>query len=224
MKARLVSKIFIPFFCSLIFVLPILAQEKPIVVEFAQISVKSNETKVRKLTETLEKFISRLENEPVTTKGYIDVPVNTDLGKKIKLFVSESSIIESRIMFWGNLKHPELYRYPFGINLYLVPQGTEVPYSCILEPCFCPTLAVDVQKETGNRNNFLLFRAETEGGEKGNIITFNWKVSAGKIIEGQGTRTIKVDAEGAKEIIATVEIGGVCEVCNREASFSTKIQ
>ncbi|MBA3601896.1 MAG: hypothetical protein H0W45_11820 [Acidobacteria bacterium] len=65
--------------------------------------------------------------------------------------------------------------------------------------------------------------ANVSGGSQDDI-TYNWKVSAGRIIEGQGTATIKVAAEGAKEITATVEIGGVCEECLRGASFKTKIQ
>ena len=55
-------------------------------------------------------------------------------------------------------------------------------------------------------------------------ITYKWTISAGAIIEGQGTPTIKVDAAGAAEITATVEIGGVCDECERKATFKTKIQ
>ena len=220
MKAKFVSKIFFLFIC--LCASSIVAQEKPRVIEFAQFGVEPGETEIDKLTETLEKFISRLEKEPETTKGYIEVPENIELGKKIKLFVAAAGL-ESRVKFQGEFKFPERYWSPYRVNFYLVPQGAEIPCGFILEPCICPTLNVDAPAIVINRNSVLTFTAKVGDGDVDGI-SYNWQVSAGKIIEGQGTPTIKVDAQGAKEVTTTVTIGGFCETCHRLASFTTKIQ
>ena len=222
MKAKLVSKIFFVFICLCACASSIVAQEKPRAIEFAQVAVKSGETEIDKLTETLEKFISRLEKEPETTKGYVEVPENIELGKKTKLFVAAAGL-ESRVKFQGVFKFPERYWSPLHINFFLVPQDAEIPYSFILEPCICPTLNVNAPANSINRNSVLTFTAKVGDGDVEGI-SYNWQVSAGKIVEGQGTPTIKVDAQGAKEVTATVKIGGFCETCNPTASSTIKIQ
>lgn len=223
MKAKFISKILFLFICLCAFASSAVAQEKPIVIEVAEIGVKTGDTEIDKLTETLEKFISRLEKEPATTIGYIDTPVNTELGKKIKAFVANAGL-ESRVKFWGALRRPEGYRSSFGFGFYLVPQGAEIPYRCILEACECPQLNIEAFENAVNRKPFLNFTVKVEGGDIQGTPSYKWTVSAGKIVEGQGTPTIKIDAQGAKEIIAIVEIGGVCDECPRKATFTTKIQ
>lgn len=56
-------------------------------------------------------------------------------------------------------------------------------------------------------------------------VTYNWSVSAGSIIEGQGTSTITVSTagQGGKTITATVEIGGIPPECPRVDSASTDV-
>ncbi|HEX7316516.1 MAG TPA: TIR domain-containing protein [Pyrinomonadaceae bacterium] len=46
--------------------------------------------------------------------------------------------------------------------------------------------------------------------------SFNWKVSAGEVAEGQGTREILIDAKGLEggSILATVEVGGYGPRCS----------
>lgn len=223
MKTKFVSKIFFLFICFCAFASSTVAQDKPQAIEVVEIGVKTGDTEIDKLTETLEKFISRLEKEPATTIGYIDTPVNTELGKKIKLFVANAGL-ENRVKFWGTLRRPEGYRFPFGFSFYLVPQGAKIPYRCIIEPCECPDLSIEAFENAVNRKSFLHFTAKIAGGDIQGTLSYKWTVSAGKIVEGHGTLTIKVDAEGAKEITATVEIEGVCHECPREATFTTKIQ
>ena len=50
--------------------------------------------------------------------------------------------------------------------------------------------------------------------EKKNL-TYNWTLSAGEILEGQGTAQIRVDATrvNAEEITATVEVNGFAPEC-----------
>ena len=140
MKAKFVSKIFFVFICLCACASSIVAQEKPRAIEFAQVAVKSDETEIDKLTETLEKFISCLEKEPATTRGFINVPVNTELGKKIKLFMANAAM-ESRVSFLGEAKHLKYYHFS-DINFFLVPKNAEIPRIYTLEPCICPTLNV----------------------------------------------------------------------------------
>ncbi len=190
-------------------------------IEVGRVGVKSNETEIDRLIKTLEKFISRLEKEPATTEGFINVPVNTELGKKIKLFMANAAM-ESRVRFLGESKHLKYYHFS-DINFFIIPENAEIPRIYTLEPCICPTLNVIAPEIVTNQNSVLTFEAKAGDGDIDGL-SYPWYISAGKIVEGQGTPTIKVDAEGVKEITATVQIGGFCETCARTSSFTTKIQ
>jgi hypothetical protein len=56
-------------------------------------------------------------------------------------------------------------------------------------------------------------------------VTYNWSVSSGTIIEGQGTPNITVSTTnlGGRTVTATVEIGGVAPECPRTSSASTDV-
>lgn len=218
------AKISFLFACLCGFVLAASSQEEPQPVEFARINVNFNETEIEEFTETIEKFIARLEQEPLSTKGYIDTPANTGLGKKIKSFIEKNSLLSNRIAFWGNLIRPESYRRTLELSFFLIPQGAKTPDRCILEPIFCPTIRIDALTNTDNQTKILTFTAKAEGGDEVSKITYRWTVSAGKIIAGQGTSTIKVDAASAKEITASAEIGGFAPDCPNTDSFTIKIQ
>ena len=55
-------------------------------------------------------------------------------------------------------------------------------------------------------------------------LTYSWKLSAGEILEGQGTAQIRVDAinVNAKEITATVQVKGFGPECANKVSRSIK--
>ena len=224
MKIKLVSRIFFTSICLCAFASLIVAQEKPRIVEFAKVNVNPKETEIDKLTATLEKFLSRLDKEPETTDGYIDVPTNIELGRKLQLFMANDAL-KNRVKFWGEMKQPELYRIDFGVNFYLIPQGAQIPYERVNEPCICPVIDVVAPENVVKGNSVLAFTAELEG-ENQKEIKYKWFLSAGRIIEGQGTKTIKVDAEDAKEVTATVRFSGSCddEICPLTISGITKIQ
>lgn len=223
MKTKLVGKIIALILCSIAFISTTAAQEKPRVIEFAKVSVKPRETEIEKLTETLEKFLRRLEKEPETTDGYIDVPTNIELGRKLQLFMANDTL-KNRVKFWGAMKRPELYRIDFGVNFYIVPQGAEIPYERVSEPCVCPTFDVTALEYTVKRDSILTFVAEMKG-DGYEEVKYQWFLTAGKILEGQGTKTIKVSAEDAKEVTATAQYSGWCdETCPRTASETIKIK
>jgi PKD-like domain len=72
------------------------------------------------------------------------------------------------------------------------------------------------------------FRAATTGIDPKSKPTFYWTISAGKIIDGQGTAVITVSTEevpGA-EVTATVEVGGLSELkpdCNKTAQATVQV-
>ena len=73
----------------------------------------------------------------------------------------------------------------------------------------CPNVSIycpDVQQA----GTPITFTASVSGGTPGVTPVYNWKVSAGQIISGQGTPTITVDTAGlaGQPITATVEVAG----------------
>ena len=95
----------------------------------------------------------------------------------------------------------------------------------------CPTLAVHYPADAELQKPFVLL-VEIDSkewivlrGQKIRIydrksLSYNWKLSAGEILEGQGTALIKVDLTNvtAKEVTATVEVNGVAPECLNKAT------
>jgi len=56
-------------------------------------------------------------------------------------------------------------------------------------------------------------------------LKFNWSLTAGRIIKGDGTRTIKVDTRGlgGQEISASVDVYGLDPAANRQGSCTTLV-
>jgi hypothetical protein len=63
------------------------------------------------------------------------------------------------------------------------------------------------------------------GGNPGASVTYNWSVSTGKIMSGQGTPTITVDTAGlaGQSVTASVELGGLDPSCQRTASCTFSV-
>jgi hypothetical protein len=81
--------------------------------------------------------------------------------------------------------------------------------------CECPTLDVTGPAGVTNAGETMTFTANVSGGSQANV-TYDWAVSSGTIIEGQGTPVIRVAT--TREMVgttveATVTIGGICEEC-----------
>src|SRR5438270_225240 len=73
----------------------------------------------------------------------------------------------------------------------------------------CPNVAIycpDVQQAGAP----ITFTASVSGGTPGITPVYNWKISAGTILSGQGTPTITVDTAGlaGQPISAVVEVAG----------------
>ena len=91
---------------------------------------------------------------------------------------------------------------------------------CVL----CPTIAVTCRDEA-EVGTAVTFTAITQVGKPESKLTFRWTVSAGTIMEGQGTESIKVDTKNlaGKTVTATIEVDGFDAGCNNTASCSTPI-
>ena len=81
----------------------------------------------------------------------------------------------------------------------------------------CPNVSIycpDVQQA----GTPITFTASVSGGTPGATPVYNWLVSAGKILSGQGTATITVDTAGlaGQPITATVEVAGYNLECRAQ--------
>ncbi len=66
----------------------------------------------------------------------------------------------------------------------------------------------------------LTFTARVSGVAPGTKLTYKWTAVNGKITDGQGTDTIKVDADEKGDVSITVEVGGIDEHCQEAAGIT----
>ena len=80
---------------------------------------------------------------------------------------------------------------------------------CAPPPPVCPNVAIECPDRVVV-NEPLTFRSTVSGGSAGVKQVYNWTVSAGHIVDGQGTDTIHVDTTGlaGQSVTATLSMGG----------------
>lgn len=95
--------------------------------------------------------------------------------------------------------------------------------NCV-DVCECPTLSVSGPAGITAPNGEMTFTANLSGGTQ-DAPTYNWTVSAGEIISGQGTPSITVRAPGQDgNVTASVEVGGLCAAnCQNTASETAPV-
>src|SRR4051794_14478107 len=86
----------------------------------------------------------------------------------------------------------------------------------------CPSIAVDCETVIPQQGNMYTVTAHITYADPNLNLTYNWSVSAGIIIGGQGTSTITIDLTGTtgQTLTAIVEIGGLDSTCANTASCS----
>ena len=102
--------------------------------------------------------------------------------------------------------------------------GTIIVRDCdCFVDCSCPTISVAGESE-GKAGEIITFTANISGGTAGDV-TYDWTISQGEIVDGQGTPKITVVTSSAMTgtVKATVEIGGMCADCARIQSAITKL-
>ena len=85
----------------------------------------------------------------------------------------------------------------------------------------CPTISVSCPNDFKDGEP-LTFTATVSGGNQNVVPIYDWTVSVGKIIQGQGSPSIKVDMTGfpGQAYTATVSIAGFDSACPATASCS----
>ncbi len=76
----------------------------------------------------------------------------------------------------------------------------------------CPTVSVSCASEECH-DSPLYLKAQISEANPEQTFSFQWKVSSGRIVEGQGTASIKVEFDSKSTFTATVEIKGIPAQC-----------
>ncbi|MGH9944389.1 MAG: hypothetical protein ACRD9R_18740, partial [Pyrinomonadaceae bacterium] len=88
---------------------------------------------------------------------------------------------------------------------------------------FCPSISINCP-EVEQTGNTITFSADVTGGTPGVTSSYNWTVTAGRIVGGQGTPSITVDTTGlgGRDIKAVVEVGGYGRICSADCTTQTQ--
>jgi thiol-disulfide isomerase/thioredoxin len=108
-----------------------------------------------------------------------------------------------------------------SLRVTTVDSGT-----CDPPPPPCPVIKVSCPDEL-DQSKLFTFSAHIEGDARSyGPPSFNWKVNAGRIVNGQYSRAIEATTKGADgfdNLTATVDVGGFDPACSTTASCTTKI-
>ncbi len=90
----------------------------------------------------------------------------------------------------------------------------------------CPSLALTVPAHTVTEGELIPLKASLTGKSATTKVTYQWTISAGEIVSGQGTNAIqiKTDNLGGEYLTATVEVRGLHTSCPtiKSESFAIK--
>jgi hypothetical protein len=105
-----------------------------------------------------------------------------------------------------------------GVIVLDCPPPPPPPPACPEVKLSCPDHATEKAPVT--------FTASTSGGTSGVVPTYDWHVTNGHIVSGQGTSSITVDTAGlaGQTITATVDVGGYGIPCPASCSVSLPIE
>jgi hypothetical protein len=89
----------------------------------------------------------------------------------------------------------------------------------------CPMIIVTCPNSTEGGNKSIKFKASVTGGKPKSEIIYNWSISKGTIMAGQGTTEIVVDFTdvGFEGLTGTLEVNGFPINCNPHASCTTPV-
>ena len=101
------------------------------------------------------------------------------------------------------------FLYILATCLYLL-QAIIMPATSPRRVEFCPILIVLCAKDDCGRGPEYEFVVRVTGGDSKVKPSYKWSISSGRIIDGEGTRRITVDASGSEENCLTVraEVNG----------------
>ena len=89
-------------------------------------------------------------------------------------------------------------------------------------PPVCPTVTISCPTDVPQPGQIVTVSANITGGSGIGTPEYNWRVSAGRIVEGQGTNTIRIDTTGTagENVTATVEVRAAGLSCPASCSLS----
>jgi len=213
-------------FCSFVF-----SQDKPLAVKIGEYNQKTEAAE--KLVEKTNFFLKKLSGLPKDTKGFIAIP-----SEDFLLFKNLSEQVNAVLSKYTELKYrvellqpaPVGYRpkgLPEKTEFWLISLNAEKPYSieivCGLTYS-CPDIEIIGTNYIYDKNKTQLFSASVSGAGFPNEIKYNWTVSAGEIIKGEGTPLIEVDFSkvDVDEITITFELEGFSD-CQTKIEHKIKI-
>src|ERR1044071_2975622 len=103
-------------------------------------------------------------------------------------------------------------------NQHTATASTSVTVSqcsdCLYIDIFCPVISVSCPSVVDSKQP-VVFEATVFGADPELKLSYTWSVTAGKIISGQGTKKIEVDASNIRgqSMTATVTVGGIDPRC-----------
>lgn len=232
----------ITLFILLFFVFQAYAQNKPLPEKFDNY-METKSPDFRKLEKKARLFAKRLSKAPDSTKGlifyYSYAHAGMTLCSKEKRVAEERYDFVKNILFNSEKINPSriisvdgLLRNYTELEFWIVPKEAEIPEATAThhEDCFCAQISVSGAENSLESNEILTFSASVSGGI-GRTVKYDWTISSGTIISGQGTPVIEIrlGEEMPPKITATVVTKGAnsscCEFsfCIETASFTTNI-
>lgn len=224
--SQLVFTLLICFsFCSFAF-----GQAKPVALKFDEFS-KSNDylSNSKMISERLKRFAMQLKKQPQMQALIIGYDERKQVYEQYRIGDHQILGVQRELEGFG-IDEKRIVRLVGGIRedesyeLWLLPKGAEMPkprpdfeQSDIV---YCLGNArIDGVYHTFDRNKPLEFSANTYPSRLPNGINYQWEVSAGKIVEGQGTEKIKVDVSETTENYLTVKLNfkGLALECKNQA-------
>lgn len=229
MKTKLGFKTFVLFFCSLIFISATSAQEKPQALkfdEFDDVVENSFYSDRNELTfsERVKRFSKQLEKERGVWAYIIYYQARITHGNLQWNFINQAKGIKNQIIYNNRIKIEDVavvdggYREKNSIEFWIVPKNADAP---------TPTPTFDKSETFACREIFISNDSPLNQTETAvfSISAYNfrgiddysltWRVSAGEIVQGQGTSKIdvKLGDSGVKRVTAFLEVGGLPYLC-----------
>ena len=180
----------------------------------------------------LERVVQVIKDNPnaqlFVLSGHIGGKASADVStKELELLrdLSDKGIDENQISVTGVFTEVEIFQF------WLVPPGANRPQcrecealeKAAKEP-LCPTISVDSPAGDPGSDGLMTFTAKINGTVPKNV-TYMWTVNDGEIVNGQGTKSIKIHqtSEESGVLVATLEVNGLPQECPNMVSETAPI-
>ena len=180
-----------------------------------------------KFEKLLKEFSDGLASNP-SNQGYIFIGSKPD-SKENDLVTREKKLIDDLAKLMGSsYDRSRLTLVRWGgkadlIELWRIPPGADNPTckDCDTLPQ-CPTISITGPAGITQPGDKFVFTGTVEGDVPTNV-SFQWEVSGGRIVEGQGTLRMSAYADwkqGGANVTATLNVLGLPSGCPKSASES----